>query len=226
MPPATLVVLRAEQPPSLPNRFAVDHDRPIKRNAGLVNRARPSQYDAELADAGRPGSITAPPAIAEPASQSAAVIPWPHRKPGRPRNPPRSLPRPCREASRRRRTSRRRSAGERHGTAGHPEPASQSAAVTPLAAPGSVTSPPHEPTPAGRGASRHRRPPHSSMRSAIPLMSDTLRRRHLTRRRSASRPEAAGSSAARSSRQGDQKRRSAWCGISRWREKTLFRRYL
>ena len=36
----------------------------------------------------------------------------------------------------------------------------------------------------------------------------------------------AGSSAARSSRQGDQKRRSAWCGISRWREKTLFRRYL
>jgi len=95
-----------------------------------------------------------------------------------------------------------------------------------LPRPGSVTSPPHEPTPAGRGASRHRRPPHSSMRSAIPLMSDTLRRRHLTRRRSASRPEAAGSSAARSSRQGDQKRRSAWCGISRGREKTLFRRYL
>jgi hypothetical protein len=48
----------------------------------------------------------------------------------------------------------------------------------------------------------------------------------LMRRRSASRPEAAGSSAARSSCQADQKRRSAWCGISRWREKTLFRRYL
>ena len=46
MPPATLVKLRAKQPPSLPNRFAVDHDRAIPRNARLVNRPRPSHYDA------------------------------------------------------------------------------------------------------------------------------------------------------------------------------------
>jgi hypothetical protein len=44
MPPATLVELRAEQPPSLPNRFAVNHDRAIQSHAGLVNRARPSHY--------------------------------------------------------------------------------------------------------------------------------------------------------------------------------------
>ena len=67
------------------------------------------------------------------------------------------------------------------------EPASQSTAVTPPAAPGSLTSPPHEiagrrgaglaihsghspgragtPTPAGRGASRHRRPSRSRRRN-------------------------------------------------------------
>ena len=167
-----------EQPPSLPNRFAVDHDRPIKRNAGLVNRARPSQYDAEHepTPVGRGAST--------PVGRGASR----HRRPSRSRrrNPPRSSP---------------GRTGKRHVTAARPPPA-------------------------GRGASPHRRPPHSSMRSAIPLMSDTLRRRHLTRRRSASRPEAAGSSAARSSRQGDQKRRSAWCNISRGREKTLFRPYL
>jgi len=164
MPPATLVVLRAEQPPSLPNRFAVDHDRPIKRNAGLVNRARPSQYDAEHGQTdssaafsksrdppgghspGRAGSVTSPPP--SPAGRGAFRRPPRSRR----RNPPRSSP---------------GRTGKRHVTAARPPPA-------------------------GRGASRHRRPPHSSMRSAIPLMSDTLRRRHLTRRQSASRPEAAG----------------------------------
>jgi hypothetical protein len=88
MPPATLVVLRAEQPPSLPSRFAVDHDRPIKRNAGLVNRARPSQYDAEHEPT--------------PAGRGASR----HRRPSRSRrrNPPRLSP---------------GRTGERHGTAGH-----------------------------------------------------------------------------------------------------------
>jgi hypothetical protein len=80
------------------------------------------------------------------------------------------------------------------------EPASQSAAVTPLAAPGSVTSPPHEPTPAGRPGSVTA-PPATAFLDAIrdPAHDRLAASATLTRRRSASRPEAAGSSAARSS---------------------------
>jgi len=226
----------------------------IKRNAGLVNRARPSQYDAEHGQTDSSAAFSKsrdPPGGHSPGRAGKRHVATADA--GRPGLAIHRGHFPGREASRRRRTSRRRLAVERHGTAGHRgaglaihrghspgragkphvaaardrrPPGSRPRNPPRSLSPGRVTSPPHEPTPAGRGALRHCRPPHSSMRSAIPLMSDTLRRRHLTRRRSVSRPEAAGSSAARSSRQGDKKRRFAWCGISRWREKTLFRRYL
>jgi hypothetical protein len=69
------------------------------------------------------------------------------------------------------------------------EPPSQSGAVTLPAAPGSITSPPHEPPAAGRGASRHRRPPRSRPRNPPRSLSRPRReashRRRTTRRRPA-----------------------------------------
>ena len=49
MPLPPLVELRAEQLPSLPNRFSIDHARAIPRRARHVNRSRPSHYDAATA---------------------------------------------------------------------------------------------------------------------------------------------------------------------------------
>ena len=98
--------------------------RPIRRGHSPGRAGKRHVTAPRPPPAGRAGlaihrghSPTAPGSVTSPAGRGALR----HRRPprSRPRNPPRSLPWPRREASRRRRTSRRRPARERHGTAGH-----------------------------------------------------------------------------------------------------------